>query len=668
MKCTHRFINIVIVCFIIIMTSYISADPIRFNNADSYPVFNANSHYNMLTEHTRRNIKYEDDDSINCVDEILHVSIMPFYQSASSGTDINGNNTVTDYDYSLTTTLTPTSNASAVALDNISPTQQNTTALISTLPMPLGAIPEAHNFMGLFFPWSEKDSLEPWYYNSGDYTTQTYNYDNVYGETYGNLVSKVIARALGYNHLAGVNKNTNDNPVQLTYDPLYFDYSNYRNDFFNVLSYPLSRDPSNLFGFGYFDMQYKKYGVRSIIEFRPLRDCGMRIYTGFANLDIDCIDLIDTTSNSQGPVLTHMYARYPDQIAPNNNNGQSVPTGSGLYVSPNLFSVTPYDTVPLDNNQYNTPYSVANSYFSDQFKSTVIQNIQNNIDALGRVLKQDFGPYHAQGFEDTTAEFYYRKIVLYENKDNFPMYAIMPHASVRITAPLSERILSNKIFAKPLANNGHWEYGGMIGCVFDFLQTIAVGMDISASVYSEGLYKNMPVPTKELEQGVFTYTADLFRDPGMTVSYGIGLHADQFIENTNIFVEYRFIRHAQDNFTVRKINDILQTITMQNTHRPPNVINGNNFDLFNSDPSSAESVQRGVIYLQDGQSNAMPSINDIRMKHLERLSVWNMHMINLKIKYAISDYTSFGIAWQQPFSMLNAYNSSTVGISLEMMF
>jgi hypothetical protein len=660
--------------YIILYCAEIFSDPIRFNNIDPYPLFSSNNHYNMLTEQTRKLLRYEkEDESINetsPIEEVIHISIFPFYQSASSGADIYGNTTVTDYDYSLTTTLTPTSNASAIALDNISPTQQNTTALISTIPLPLGAIPECFSYTGLLAPWSTKDSIEPWYYNPGDESKQQYNYDLVTGKTYGNLVSKVIGRALGFSHLAQVDTGSVGfgETATLAYDPLYFDYSNYRNDFFNVLAYPLSRDPSQLFGYGYFDMEYQKYGLRTLIEFRPLRDCGIRIYTGFSSMSIDKINIIDTTTNSQGPVAAHMFARYPDQITPDASQAQSIPSGAGLYVSPNIYSLTPLDTVPLDNNPNAIPYSKDKPFFTDYLKTMMIQNIQNNTDALGRILKQDFGPHYNQGFEDTTAELYYRKLVLYENKSDFPLYAIMPHASIRVTAPFSERILANKIFGKPLGNNGHWEFGGMMGCVFDFLHTISFGIDISGSIYSDGIYKRLPVPVKDLEQGIFTYTADVNRQPGTSISFGFGMFADEFLSNTSIFTEYRFVNHFSDSFTIRKIYSPLDIVTMSNTHRIPNYLEGEMISNFNTDPSSYEDVTPGVMYLQQGQPIPLPNESNIKIDHLKKISVWSIHMINVKLKFAISDYTSFGFAWQQPFAMTNAFNSSTVGFALEMMY
>ena len=314
-----------------------------------------------------KNNESDDDDEI-FPREVFSISIMPFIQSASTGTNYNGSDKLAYYDYTMQQSLlTPTSNSAQVnGFYYPGETQtSNAVPLANTVAMPLSAIPEPINFMPLFFPWDPQDSVESSVYDSGP--IQTPNIPT--GNTYGNLASEIIARALGYNHLAEID-STDGTTVE--YVPLYFDYSNYTNDFFSVLENPISRDPSKLFGYGYFNIDYKKYGIRSVIEMRPLKNIGFKFYTGVSNLEMNINDSINTTALTQGPIVAHMYTRYPDAFSNN-----SVSSANQYYVL-NIAQLSPYSRALVDNDNNTGPTSNPdltnpNVLFADQFKSLLIR-------------------------------------------------------------------------------------------------------------------------------------------------------------------------------------------------------------------------------------------------------------------------------------------------------
>jgi hypothetical protein len=56
------------------------------------------------------------------------------------------------------------------------------------------------------------------------------------------------------------------------------------------------------------------------------------------------------------------------------------------------------------------------------------------------------------------------------------------------------------------------------------------------------------------------------------------------------------------------------------------------------------------------------------VKYLEERSSFVVHTFNMALSCAISEYMSLGMFLQQPFSLRNAYNSMTFGITFDMMF
>lgn len=692
-------IKIIIFFTLLFINKKIFMDPLYLNKANPFPIFSSAGRYDFLTKKLKSEaIKLlNDDDSYdeNIEGEIFHVSIMPYFQTSYSGTDFNGRSSVTTRN--ITNQEFEAGNQASVPLVELNSSQTsssnstsgtNTPVVLKTYPTPISAVPEPFNFFALFYPWSNQDSIEPWLYN----ITTPPNPEPIdfkptpivpTGKTYGNLVSKIIARYIGYSNVPAYYDATSTNtsvgdPIS---DSLYYDYSNYTNPWYYIMASPQNRDNEKLIGYGYYDLDYKKFGIRSLIEVKSGIDWGFKIYTGFSNIDIDSINCINTTVDNQGPVATYMFARYSDTVASEASTSDLLPGdegGSAPYVAPNIYPIVQYKAPvvnglmdnPLNNWVKNTNIAI-NNRIPDQFKTLYVQNIQNNLDNLGDILGQDFRPYHEQSFDDTTFEVFYRKMILYnqsskkrligKNINNEEVYGsniFMPTFAMHFTVPIAPQIPGNKIFAIPIDNNGHWEYGANIGIEFDFITSIILGTDIGFSMYSSKNYCNTPVPTKQLEEGLFTYKANYLRQPGYSFTFGLGMQADKFLDKISFFGEYRIIRHNKDSFYIQSmVYPNIKIVYMDDTH----VQVDDEVDNYDS----ANNIDNGVMYLNTDQAVPYPTINNVVIRHMEETSAWTVQMINIMFKFDIMENISLGVIWQQPFTLKNALNTSTFGISLE---
>jgi hypothetical protein len=682
-------------------------DPLYLNNANPFPIFSSQGRYDYLTRASRDKIKEfifngEDINGQCDNDKIFHANLMPYTQTASHGTDYLGNSKVTLYN---------NKNMSAIAIDSTNiiqdtmpqgnpqqgaPNQNATANLFYSVPMPLGAIPEPFNFFALFYMNNPMDPIEPQVYKTGALLEAEYDFiknsdedalilaqaESAIPSDSGNFnqVAKVVARYLGMNDTpAFLLDTTNDGKARdpnsigiVKPSPLMYDYSNYKNNYFGLLQYPSSRDPQKLFGYGYFKSSYQKIGIRGTFEWKINNYFGLKIYTGFSNLDIDNINVLDTTINYQGPNGALMLSRYPDPIYQlSNNNSPQAPTP---YIQPNIYQLTDYSTPIMDNtsnalfnnNFYNS--SELQNYLPDEFKTAFLQNIQYNIDTLGQLINQNFRPYSVQSFDDTTFELFYRRLIVYnkphkrkkddsnleEDKLNHIPYTLLPTAAIHVTCPIAPRVPANKIFGKPLDNNGHWELGANLGLEFDFINNIVIGADVGFSWYNESIYTNVPIPTNQFNEGIYLYSANLTKIPGYSYTFGCGMQVDELFDCIDFFTEYRVVRHAEDNFMIQSINNLLPIKYMENTHTTPPP----------DDQEALDTIPNGILYLNYNQRAPYPDRAII--EHMKEVSSWIVHLINLTVNYKINTDMSLGLAWQQPFLLKNAYNASTLGISFEM--
>ncbi len=674
-------------CFLRVLVSMwaisLYGDPTRLNNADPCPLFSSAGKYDLLAIDAIRAVQQalDCDNEPNGLSERLHIAISGYYQSAVDGADYRGNDTVTYYDN--TNLPSQQSGALLAASSATGATPQPSSSITNVVSMPLGAIPEAFNYFALTYPYSQDPQV-----------------------TNNNQPGKVLARYLGYGHaefLKTINGTFPSSACVATpvnafcYDPLQYGYGNYRNDYFNVLALPNSRDPGRLFGYGYFDFYYQKYGARAQIEFRATPCIGMRIYTGVAHVQQDRVSQIDTTTVYQGPTAATMFTRYPDTL----NQAVAASTARpSPYLSPSIYQLTSY-VQPAYNGDPTTPqYDLAafnnDSRFANEFKSLYLQNIQNNYLSLAQGLNINLSPYNATAIEDTTFEMYWRTLTFYnsDDKSKWPPYVIMPVVMAHFTVPISPQVSPSLIFGKPIANNGHWEFGGSIGCVCGFLNSISVGFDIGASCFTQKCYLGMPVPTHYLQEGIYPYTANVLRDPGINFTLGLGMQADHFLECFSFSSEYRLVKHNSDCFTINdvispfsvlSVQSILQNNTTQSCSVQPPVKTCPKFASTKANPNgcspdsalwgcipiplgTAVDVVPGILYTDNTVIELpVPTPDDVYTQHLVDVSAWTVHMLNFSLKYDISTWTSLGLNMQFPVSVTNAYNSGTLSVCLEMM-
>jgi hypothetical protein len=181
-----------------------------------------------------------------------------------------------------------------------------------------------------------------------------------------------------------------------------------------------------------------------------------------------------------------------------------------------------------------------------------------------------------------------------------------------------------------------------------------LGTDVGFSCYNQSDYSNVPVPTNQFNEGIYLYNANLTKIPGFSYTIAAGMQVDELFDCVNFFTEYRLVRHAEDNFIIKSINNLLPIKYMENTHTAPDP---DNYDTL-------DTIPNGILYLNYDQKPPYPKT--VAIEHMREISSWMVQLINVTVNYKINSDMFLGFAWQQPFLLRNAYNAATLGISFEM--
>jgi hypothetical protein len=206
------------------------------------------------------------------------------------------------------------------------------------------------------------------------------------------------------------------------------------------------------------------------------------------------------------------------------------------------------------------------------------------------------------------------------NNDCWPEFTIAPYLVGEFSAPLSERQNPNKLFSVPFGINKHWGFGFTGGFTINFIDTIEIGFEGGFTKFSSETYFAQPVPTHELQQGIFPRKADLDRRPGTVWSFGATLGAYHYVSCLSTYIQFRLLHKCSDCICIR------QTIPIA---------------AFNGTPDN------------------FPASN-IKLEKMQRESEWTSSFVDVYFDYDLSENVALGFFWQAPVSQQFAYRPTTV--------
>jgi hypothetical protein len=201
-----------------------------------------------------------------------------------------------------------------------------------------------------------------------------------------------------------------------------------------------------------------------------------------------------------------------------------------------------------------------------------------------------------------------------EDDERYPRLLFSPFLEAGVGIPMTKGVPTNKMFAVPIGNNGHTYVGGKAGFSIDFLDTIDFYVAGGFSYFFRRDYCNFRMPTSPAESGIFPYAADVNLQPGPTWYVDIGMNAYHFLENCTVWAQYSYVSHAKDKITVCK-----------------------------------SFIPEGSQYFFTG----------FDVERAECFSKWESQLFTAGLNYDLTDNFSFGLLWQGPIAVRNAYRSAT---------
>ncbi len=402
-------------------------------------------------------------------------------------------------------------------------------------------------------------------------------------------------------------------------------------DFTSIFDADVLAEDTTYFGAFSLPITYQQAGLRFELNLNFWDYVGITIQSGLGSMKQTYVNSIPapTTFSISGTGTS-------STSCPTFTNGQTTQGPYSLSNIPNI-SVSGSTTTscpngnPIGTNLYGSlaqpleagtppfiPDGTAQAIF-DEYVSNNIAEILNS-DCMG---SDPVCAFDRQGFDDirvianlqkTYEPFWMR----HEEDDDEGCWSdvlFTPYIWIGGSVPTGTKINYRNILSLPFGNNGHASVGGGGGFLFDFAESIEVGVAASAT-YFLPRNETRPFPTHDLQRILYPFDAHVRTQPGINWNFKALLNAYQFIKHVTFWFTYEFIDHQKDCFTILE-------------------------------KSKAQYFVPKVLTCK---------------------SDWKMQFFNAAVVFDIMPGIQFSFVWQQPISPRNAYYPVGLMGSLNFLF
>lgn len=380
-------------------------------------------------------------------------------------------------------------------------------------------------------------------------------------------------------------------------------------------------DPEKQFGFFAVPLVYRKYGARFEFDLRFFKDFGVCIQTGYACISQRQQDLCKTfdicagVSCNSDPCtraigtenITKSGKEIEEITKAESTCGSCSHTGYTLPVNLTLCSTKDQlpetATIPSGQNVTQITRAQTNYY------------LMNQLYTIASEMGLSLADYECTSIEDTRFNLYWRHpIEVNAERQDWSHFLFVPFAEICYAIGCGKIKDPCMMFSVPFGNNGHDAFGGKLGFLLDFSETLEIGVDAGATHFFDKSFSNYRLPTSIYQTGIFPFATSVKVCPGINCFGTFKLAAYHFLGNLSTYWQYAIVAHKNDK-----------------------------------------------ICLCNQDSAFLPGV-------LERRSNWTSQLLNVAFNYDISPNVGLGVLCQAPLWQKRAYASTTIMIGLNASF
>lgn len=253
--------------------------------------------------------------------------------------------------------------------------------------------------------------------------------------------------------------------------------------------------------------------------------------------------------------------------------------------------------------------------------TTVTCSLFDPLVPLMQQLGLDICNFTKWGFEDLYLAVYWRHAhMINANRDlSWPRLLLIPFVRIGGGFNIGHTKEQAVQFSVPFGNGSN-SININVGMNLDFSETIEIGAEGCYSHFFEKEFANFRAPTNILQSGIFPFATNAAVQSGDSAYVAAKLAAYHFLDRLSFYAQYVYVHHRKDQ--IRLLTD---------------------------DPA----------FLQMDDQNPLAKCNN---------TAFRVQLGNFAFTYDVSPSIGLGVLWQQMFHVRNAYNTTTVMFTLNIIF
>ncbi len=187
---------------------------------------------------------------------------------------------------------------------------------------------------------------------------------------------------------------------------------------------------------------------------------------------------------------------------------------------------------------------------------TLIQRYLTNDEKFKKIVQNELGiniaDYSKTAMEDTHIETYFNWPIKLKDEDGDHVMSFIPIFSIGVWAPTGDKKKEDYWFSLATGNDGYTGLTLQGSLNMDFPGTVQLAFGLGGAFFNRRELKNVHFPSNNYQYGIYPWTIDIKKRPGVTWYANASFKAGEFLNSLSFYFDFIHTQHEKDSVTFQE--------------------------------------------------------------------------------------------------------------------
>ena len=195
-------------------------------------------------------------------------------------------------------------------------------------------------------------------------------------------------------------------------------------------------------------------------------------------------------------------------------------------------------------------------YSSSDESAILVQRYLTDDERFKKIIQDELGidvsDYGKTCLEDTHIETYFNIPIKLKDKDGDHVMSFIPIFSIGVWAPTGEKKKEDYWFSLATGNDGYTGLTLQGSLNMDFPGTVQLAFGLGGAFFNRRELKNVHFPSNDYQYGIYPWTIDIKKRPGVTWYANASFKAGEFLDGLSFYFDFIHTQHEKDSVTFQE--------------------------------------------------------------------------------------------------------------------